>query len=121
MGALDLKRRGFFASLLAGPAAAKLLADVPEPKTVNTIELSPDWAYALQFDRPLRVEALEHIRSAWKAALGPNAPRLIILDNTATLTTIDRPSPASVTFHGCSFAGDPKQIADAIAGRIEQL
>jgi hypothetical protein len=88
---MDVKRRGFFGVLLAaGPAAAvDLLAEAPEPESVRPIELSANYAYVIEFSERLTDKGVEDVRKSWNAALGPNAPRVVVLCGGATVKTLE--------------------------------
>lgn len=72
-----MKRRGFFASIIGASAASGL----PEPTRAVAIDVSPEKAYAIEYDRPLEPEQVARFKEAWQAALGGKdlAPRLVVL------------------------------------------
>jgi rhodanese-related sulfurtransferase len=74
-------RRKFFGTLLAGSAAANLLADVPEPERVSKMRPQGNEIFFLEYPGILSLKQIENIRAAWKAALGDTAPRVVVLEH----------------------------------------
>lgn len=87
-----MERRGFFKALVGASgaaSAAKVLASVPEPKRASSIEVSPERAYALEFDRHLSAQQVQQVRAAWQEAMGgKDAPRIVILAEGTRISTL---------------------------------
>ena len=87
----EVGRRRFFGTLLAGTAAAEMLADVPEPQKVERIEPSSDSVFVLSYAGMLSQKAVARLKESWEAAFAPGkAPKVIILEDHLKIQMIPK-------------------------------
>jgi hypothetical protein len=60
----------------------------PGVERVEKIELGKDEAYVLSYAGVLSAQAMDNIKSSWYGILGPNAPRVIVLEENLKLSKI---------------------------------
>ncbi len=93
---------------------------IPEPIAAQEIKIDPSIAYVLRYKEHLPAEAQQRIIAEWMEILGPNAPKLIVLDRSMELARLDSPSQLNITVEVMGVIDYSKANLEKLAGQIKQ-